>query len=78
MNAYGEKDNSAGRFFILVCAVVSYALAVIVYFHGVPGFGAGVLALGGVGTLLLTLTLFASSEVCGVVAQLLSFGVFGN
>ena len=78
MNSSDEKDNSAGRFFVLVCAVVSYALAVIVYFHGMPGFGIGVLTLGGVGTLVLALTIFASSAVCSVVAQLLSFGVFGN
>ena len=78
MTASDEKYNSAGRFFVLVCAVVSYALAVIVYFHGLPGFGIGVFTLVGVGTLLLVLTLFASSALCSAVAQLLSFGVFGN
>jgi hypothetical protein len=70
--------SPAARFFVLICAVLTYCAAVIVYFTGEPGFVAGVYWLGGVGTFFLALALFGSNNACDAVAWLLTFGSLGS
>ena len=71
-------ESGAARFFILICAVLAYCAAVIVYFHGEPGFIAGVYWLGGVGTFFLALSLFGSNSACDTIAWILTIGALGS
>lgn len=71
-------ETQAARFFVLLCAVLFYILAVVVYFHAVPGFTVGVYILASVGTLFLAVFLFGSETACNVVAHLLTLGWIGG
>jgi hypothetical protein len=58
-------ETPAAWFFVLVCAVLCYVVAIVVYFHAVTGFSTGVYVLCGAGTIFFANCLFGSDSTCG-------------
>jgi hypothetical protein len=67
--------TEAARFFVIVIGAVCFGAATLLYLHAGQDYLVGVCALVLVGTIYLTLGIFAKTSTCQSAALLLTFGL---